>query len=757
MKGALIEDVQTYKRRPCLLGRPVESEVHLGGVGHRFGQPCQRPGFPFESTSLGSKPELDHRVVCLDLSVDNTSHRGLHKGGYNRRVEHEPRSLRENIKTLSVFGVAHHEMYEIGTGRRRASSESPAPTTRFQDRYGGMPLGGQGADIDLVRGRRQSLKESVIGSAHSPTNVSKHLATACIDHQLHRGRLNGLATACSADDGLQRTGSAPPAPWCERWTSKHVHHGPQGFSEHHLRSEAYGKLLQKPHKGERRMVHTCSRPDLAREVGQCSSRESSAEPTARPVSRNKSFAEFDKLENKIIRLCQDPAQLKKLWDDVDYNGNGDVSLAEFDKWVVENYPCLNNKLALTRCYKCTIAIEKKHDGFVHRRDFKRLVANLFYFNKLYWIFDHVDGDDRRITAQEFKQALALCNCNVSDAEAQRDFQACDSNGGGMILFDEFCRYFASRACPHGMTDMVDDGMDRSGHDGTGASGSPKSPTCRKQQLLKISAQHRHVREARINLVSLDGQWNSTRHSGQVMIKDLMVTWQNGHEAQLEHVPKIVPGTDSSRMVPGIKHTFDFKMNSGGKEYFAKYQSGKLVWSDGDAWQMQQEQTRSDYSRGLLSSTVGSMASSVASGASAVALGVATVVGSATGALAPSAQEGRTASPSPPPSPSKADPPRRIDRRQGSSSTVSSTPRASWPADIVMEPAPEIKLTDKGFRESRCSTASTSAGGSVSVSASGDTSISPTKARGSFASLVSPPNSLAKGKVDWKQKRRAGWM
>lgn len=196
--------------------------------------------------------------------------------------------------------------------------------------------------------------------------------------------------------------------------------------------------------------------------------ESAHKGTTDLVYKQKCFADFDNLEDKIKGLCHDHAELKKMWGHLDYNGNGVVSLAEIDKWVVENYPCLNHKPALMRCYKCTIATEKKHDGFVHRRDFKRLVVNVFYFNKLYWIFDQVDGDDRRITAQEFKQALTLCHCNMSDAEAQRDFQACDKNGGGMILFDEFCHYFASKACPHGMTDMVNDGMDRSGHDGTGA-------------------------------------------------------------------------------------------------------------------------------------------------------------------------------------------------------------------------------------------------------------------------------------------------
>ena len=37
--------------------------------------------------------------------------------------------------------------------------------------------------------------------------------------------------------------------------------------------------------------------------------------------------------------------LWQAWEQIDYNGNGIVSLAEIDKWVVETYPKLNNKAA----------------------------------------------------------------------------------------------------------------------------------------------------------------------------------------------------------------------------------------------------------------------------------------------------------------------------------------------------------------------------------------------------------------------------
>merc|ERR1719373_512384 len=108
--------------------------------------------------------------------------------------------------------------------------------------------------------------------------------------------------------------------------------------------------------------------------------------------------DFDELENHIKALCHNHAGLHQMWRTLDFNGNGVVSLAEIDKFVVENYPLLNHKPALMRCYKQTM---DRKDEFVHRRQFKKLILNLFYFNKLYWLFDECDGDDRRMTRQEF--------------------------------------------------------------------------------------------------------------------------------------------------------------------------------------------------------------------------------------------------------------------------------------------------------------------------------------------------------------------
>lgn len=59
--------------------------------------------------------------------------------------------------------------------------------------------------------------------------------------------------------------------------------------------------------------------------------------------------EYEDVENTFKFWVSGSEAGRKLlwsaWEAIDYNGNGLVSLAEIDKWVVESYPKLNNKPA----------------------------------------------------------------------------------------------------------------------------------------------------------------------------------------------------------------------------------------------------------------------------------------------------------------------------------------------------------------------------------------------------------------------------
>ena len=79
-----------------------------------------------------------------------------------------------------------------------------------------------------------------------------------------------------------------------------------------------------------------------------------------------------------------------LFDAIDFNGNGALSLAEIDKAVVSGFlgkamhcPDFDHKPALMRAYH---AADASHDGFIERSEFMKLLKYLVYFNNLWHKF-----------------------------------------------------------------------------------------------------------------------------------------------------------------------------------------------------------------------------------------------------------------------------------------------------------------------------------------------------------------------------------
>jgi hypothetical protein len=166
-----------------------------------------------------------------------------------------------------------------------------------------------------------------------------------------------------------------------------------------------------------------------------------------PKLDQKHLKALDDLEVKIMALASDDAGLAKLWKQLDYNGNNIVSLAEIDKLVVEKYPLLNQKPALMRAYKKTTGKGTSAStdcDFVEFAELGDLLKNLFYFNRLYHIFDKIDtDDDKRIDLPELKRGFTLLKLEGKH-NVEEVFRAIDTNGGGIILFDEFCSWYAER-------------------------------------------------------------------------------------------------------------------------------------------------------------------------------------------------------------------------------------------------------------------------------------------------------------------------
>jgi len=144
--------------------------------------------------------------------------------------------------------------------------------------------------------------------------------------------------------------------------------------------------------------------------------------------------------------------LRQIWKTLDVNGNNIVSLAEIDKLIVEmvrggQWPAwLNNKPALMRAYKKTTMRGDNGDDWVHKGELADLMLNIFWFNKLFQIFNEAAGD-RRLDVNEFQQGIAALGLQLSPQEAQQEFRKMDTNGGGQVLFVEFCAYVRNRICP----------------------------------------------------------------------------------------------------------------------------------------------------------------------------------------------------------------------------------------------------------------------------------------------------------------------
>jgi Ca2+-binding EF-hand superfamily protein len=65
---------------------------------------------------------------------------------------------------------------------------------------------------------------------------------------------------------------------------------------------------------------------------------------------------------------------------------------------------------------------------------------------LFSVFLGID-DDRRLDLTEFQAGLTFVGLSLSAAEAEAEFRTIDKNGGGVVLFDEFCLWYAEKQNP----------------------------------------------------------------------------------------------------------------------------------------------------------------------------------------------------------------------------------------------------------------------------------------------------------------------
>ena len=151
----------------------------------------------------------------------------------------------------------------------------------------------------------------------------------------------------------------------------------------------------------------------------------------------------------IKKTAEERAKRRKIWDAIDMNGNGYVSLAEFDRGVrdVLNLPKIFSlKKVLIRAFnaaKNKIKGKSKHsDDYVEWLEFRILLVYLRQYFEYYVMFCRIDtSDDFKVDINEFKKAIpTLEKWGVKITDPVAEFKKIDNNNSGSIMFDEFCEY-----------------------------------------------------------------------------------------------------------------------------------------------------------------------------------------------------------------------------------------------------------------------------------------------------------------------------
>jgi len=149
------------------------------------------------------------------------------------------------------------------------------------------------------------------------------------------------------------------------------------------------------------------------------------------------------------RNAEDKAARKKMFREFDPNGNGVLSLAETDKAIRDVLGLdgiFDAKPAIMRAFQiakgCTKSVRgKQGDSYIEFKEFKFFLLSLRQYFE-YWVaFCRTDADgDKRINLEEFVAAKDKLEAWVGPIDAEAAFNEIDTNNGGIILFDEFCKW-----------------------------------------------------------------------------------------------------------------------------------------------------------------------------------------------------------------------------------------------------------------------------------------------------------------------------
>ncbi len=151
----------------------------------------------------------------------------------------------------------------------------------------------------------------------------------------------------------------------------------------------------------------------------------------------------------VEKTNEDREKRRKIWKAIDMNGNGFVSLAEFDRGVrdVLGLPQIfSQKKVLIRAFTAAKnkikGKAKQSQDYVEWLEFRYILIYLRQYFEYYAMFCRVDtSDDFKIDIKEFKKALpTLEKWGIKIQDPVAEFKKIDNNNSGNVMFDEFCEY-----------------------------------------------------------------------------------------------------------------------------------------------------------------------------------------------------------------------------------------------------------------------------------------------------------------------------
>ena len=166
------------------------------------------------------------------------------------------------------------------------------------------------------------------------------------------------------------------------------------------------------------------------------------------------------------------ARRRELFGRFDFNGNGYLSLAEVDKAVRSELGAgsavlFSSKPVLMRAFQAAKGAVKTSSSlggdYVEWAEFRLLLVYLRQYFEIDAAYNRLDSsDDRRLSLPEFRSGVELLGTwgiDIPEGEVQAEFDSIDTNGGGVILFDEFSDWALKKQLDLEDDDDFDDGTD----------------------------------------------------------------------------------------------------------------------------------------------------------------------------------------------------------------------------------------------------------------------------------------------------------